>query len=106
MYAAARFFRPDVADWCLDMAETAILRATRKGDVDIPLVQALLTLVYWKRPHDPTAYYKLGHATRMICQLGVEWQIDGWEPSLNEEEERAKVDVERTIYSTLQYSCC
>lgn len=102
MYAAARFFRPQLADWCLDMAETGIARAMRNADVDLPLVQALLTLVYWKRPKDPTAYYKLGLATRCICQLGVKWQIDEWDPSSvggDEDRERAKVDAERVAYS-------
>ncbi|KAL1407870.1 hypothetical protein Q8F55_007306 [Vanrija albida] len=102
MYAASRFFRPHIADWCLDMAETAISRAMRNADIDLPLVQALLTLVYWKRPKDPTAYYKLGLATRCICQLGVKWQIDDWDPSTvasDEDKERAKVDAERTAYT-------
>jgi hypothetical protein len=108
MYAAGRFFRPDVADKCLDMTEVAIARHMKLGDIDIPLVQALLTIVYWKRPSDPTAYYKLGLATRMICQLGIAWDIEDWDPASvsSEEEERAKVDAERTVYSASSDRVC
>lgn len=98
MYATCRFMRPELSEQCLDLTETCISRMLRVGAATIPLVQALLSLVYWKKPKDRTAYVKLGTCVRLIQQMRVEW------PNVprafaSEEEERAAVDVERTIYS-------
>lgn len=98
MYATTRFFRPIIADTCLDLAETCISRITRSGTVELSFVQALLVLVYWKRPTDQTAYFKLGLAARCVCQLGFKWKIhhSSW---ASIEEEREQVAIERTMYS-------
>lgn len=98
MYASARFFAPNVADALFEMASTMANRALQAGTVDLALVQALLVLVYWKKPKDPTAYHKLGLATRLMCQLRVEWDVNP-DPSVPIEQERAKVDAERTSYN-------
>lgn len=98
MYASARFFAPKVADAIYEMASTMINRALQDGFVDVTLVQALLVLVYWKKPQDPTAYHKLGLATRLMCQLRVEWDLNP-DPSAAHEDESAKVDAERTAYN-------
>lgn len=98
MYASARFFAPNVADALYEMSTTMINRALQAGSIDIRLVQALLVLVYWKKPKDPTAYQKLGLATRLMCQLRVEWDLNP-DPTVSHEQERAKVDAERTAYN-------
>jgi hypothetical protein len=95
MAIAARYFHPDLAEVTLDIAETNIGRALRRDDVDMSLVQALLVLVLWKRPADRTAYYKMGLVSRLLAQLRVTWDTDRTFSSI--EEERAHVDVERTM---------
>jgi hypothetical protein len=54
-----------------------------------------LVLVLWKRPADRTAYYKMGLVSRLLAQLRVTWDTDRTFSSI--EEERAHVDVERTM---------
>lgn len=90
--------RPELSEQCFDLAETVIGRMLRIGAATIPLVQALLALVYWKKPKDRTAYVKLGTAVRLIQQMRVEWPNEP-RSFASEEQERAAVDVERTIYS-------
>lgn len=92
--------RPELSEQCFDLAETVIGRMLRIGAATIPLVQALLALVYWKKPKDRTAYVKLGTAVRLIQQMRVEWPNEP-RSFASEEQERAAVDVERTIYSEL-----
>jgi hypothetical protein len=98
MYASARFFSPHVADALFEMALTMVLRALHHGGLDLTMVQALLVLVYWKKPKDPTAYHKLGLATRLMCQLRVEWDLNP-DPSITRDDERARVDAERTAFN-------
>ncbi|BEJ17735.1 hypothetical protein CspHIS471_0700030 [Cutaneotrichosporon sp. HIS471] len=102
--AASRFLHPSLAEITLDLAETNIARALRRDDVDIELVQAIMVLVLWKRPADRSAYYKLGLVARLLAQLRVRWDTDQTFSSL--EEERAHVNVERTmsIASTTELS--
>ncbi|GMK56152.1 hypothetical protein CspeluHIS016_0212080 [Cutaneotrichosporon spelunceum] len=95
LFVAVRFFRPELTEVILDLAETNINRAMRRSHVHIPLVQALLLLVGWKRPQDRSAYYKIGLATRLLAQLRVSW--DTTREFTSVDEERAHVDMERTM---------
>lgn len=100
MYATCRFMRPELSEQCLDLTETVIARMLRLGAATIPLIQAVLALVYWKKPKDRTAFVKLGTAVRLIQQMRITWPTEP-QAYASEEDERAAVDVERTIYSEL-----
>ncbi|TXT07085.1 uncharacterized protein COLE_06416 [Cutaneotrichosporon oleaginosum] len=93
--ASARFFHPSLAEITLDLAETNIGRALRRDDIGIPLVQALMVLVYWKSIADRSAYHKIGLAIRLLAQLRISWDTDREFTSI--EAERAQVDAERTM---------
>ena len=67
--AASRFFRKDLAQTLLDHSQTIINRELGLGTCDIGLIQALMTLVYWKAPGDRSAWLKIGIAIRLAYQL-------------------------------------
>ncbi|WVQ95862.1 hypothetical protein IAU59_002961 [Kwoniella sp. CBS 9459] len=95
LFASARFFRPDLSPTLRSHAEVLVNRAVTEGLFDLPTIQALLVLAYWKLPKDGTAYIKLGIAIRGACQLRLWKKRTGPLPQ-NEEEARAVLDRERT----------
>lgn len=101
MYAASRFFRPDIEETILNLTEHMICRAYMQGNYNLQLVQAICVLVYWKHPRDRTFYQKLGMAARLVAELRYSWPTDlaAQQPATSEEEERQRVDIERTVHS-------
>ncbi|WVF68310.1 hypothetical protein IAT40_003075 [Kwoniella sp. CBS 6097] len=95
LFASARFFRPDLSPTLRSHAEVLVNRAVTEGLFDLPTIQALLVLAYWKLPKDGTAYIKLGIAIRAACQLRLWKKRTGPLPA-GEEEARAVLDRERT----------
>lgn len=76
-----------------------------QGQYNLQLVQAICVVVYWKHPRDKTFYQKLGVASRLICELRYAWPADlsRQPPVASEDEERRRVDIERTVHSK---ECC
>ncbi|OCF34416.1 hypothetical protein I316_03930 [Kwoniella heveanensis BCC8398] len=95
LFASARFFRPDISPTLRSHAEVLVNRAVTEGVFDLPTIQALLVLAYWKLPKDGTAYIKLGIAIRAACQLRL-WKKRAGPLPQDEEEARAVLDRERT----------
>lgn len=99
MFAICKFYRPELVESMLDLAETAIFRCMRVAYYDVPLVQGILTLVYWKRPGDRTSYIKVCLARRCLQQLGLRLDFSLPNTAKPIMEERARVDVIRTVLS-------
>jgi len=98
---AARFFRPDLKDQLTLLNESLVMRALLSGDHNIELIQALMVMIYWRRqPDDRTMYVKLGMACRLLSELHIEWPQGPIHLAQTEEEQRRRVDRERTFYST------
>ncbi|GAA5989636.1 hypothetical protein JCM10908_000563 [Rhodotorula pacifica] len=93
---SAKFFRRDLYERLLAHAQTMVTRAMG-GDVepDTGLIQAVLTLVYWKAPQDKQAWTRIGYAIRLGYQLGVHHRRTTPLPS-DEYEARVLLDRERT----------
>jgi hypothetical protein len=98
LWAASRFFRPDLESALHRHAEFLINRATNSGLVDLQTLEAIHVLVIWKEPNDRSAYMKIGIAVRMAYQLGLDTARTTALPQ-DEEEARSIVDAERTWIS-------
>lgn len=71
---ASKFFRKDLYPSLLSHAEVLVQRAMATGEPSLPLIKALLILVFWKPPSDKTAWLKTGIAMRLGYQLGLNRQ--------------------------------
>jgi hypothetical protein len=99
--AAALFLRPELADQLRKVADMYIVRKMASGHYDLTLIQAILVLVYWKHPNDRTTYQKMGMAVRLVHELRLQRLTDPartLKVSMTEEEERGRVDIERTVH--------
>lgn len=83
------------------MTETSVHRKLKAGDVDLDLIQSLLTQVYWTR-HDQTAYVKLGLAVRLSQQLRLDFpgQATPADDILPLEQQRQKAYSQRMVLGT------
>lgn len=99
IYAASRYFRPALSDQLFVLASNNIAKKVQNGDVDVPLIQALLVLVTWKAPSDRTSYIKLGLAVRLMYQLRLEFPTEVVPLTSSDDESRRLVDAERTVCS-------
>ncbi|KAL1408260.1 hypothetical protein Q8F55_005066 [Vanrija albida] len=97
IYAASRYFRPALSDQLFVLASNNIAKKVQNGDVDVPLIQALLVLVSWKAPSDRTSYIKLGLAVRLMYQLRLEFPTEVVPLPSADDESRRLVDAERTV---------
>jgi hypothetical protein len=98
LWAASRFFRPELETALHRHAEYLINRATNSGLVDLQTLQAIHVLVIWKEPNDRSAYMKIGIGVRMAYQLGLDTARSTALPQ-DDEEARRIVDAERTWIS-------
>jgi hypothetical protein len=71
MTASARFFQPALYLELASHAQTLLSRMIASGSCTLGMVQAIIIMVYWKRPTDKTAWIKLGIAMRLGYQLGL-----------------------------------
>ena len=69
LYAAARFWRPDLASICYDHLQTLLARSIIHGTFDIEFVQGVMISTFWREPRDRSAWVKTGLAIRVAQQL-------------------------------------
>ncbi|GAA6025134.1 hypothetical protein JCM10207_006247, partial [Rhodosporidiobolus poonsookiae] len=93
--AASKYARPDLYPALLAEAEELVLQSALKGEASIPLIQAVLLLVYWKPPLDQSAWVRIGMAIRMGYQLKL-YKKRAEALPVDEHEARLIIDSERT----------
>ncbi|WVF69433.1 hypothetical protein IAT40_004210 [Kwoniella sp. CBS 6097] len=67
----AKFTRKDLYRPLLSHADLLLNRALFSGQCSIPVIKALIILVFWKDPRDKTAWLRIGIALRLSYQLGL-----------------------------------
>ena len=68
---SAKFARPDLYPPLLANAEQLIGRGIVEARASVGLIQAILTLIYWKPPTDMSAWLRTGIAIRFALQLDL-----------------------------------
>ncbi|ORX34316.1 hypothetical protein BD324DRAFT_637509 [Kockovaella imperatae] len=95
---SAKFFRPELYERLLDMANSLVGQAIYANIYAIEIVQAICLLHYWKKPIDSSGWLRLGHAIRLAYQLDLHLprrqDFDD-----NERQARFQIDRERTWIS-------
>ncbi|GAA5903357.1 hypothetical protein JCM8208_001897 [Rhodotorula glutinis] len=92
---SAKFARPDLYPALLANAQQLIGRGIVEARASVGLIQAILTLTYWKAPTDMSAWLRVGIAIRMALQLDLQVGRTGPLPA-DEHEARLILDLERT----------
>ncbi|KPV73422.1 uncharacterized protein RHOBADRAFT_55167 [Rhodotorula graminis WP1] len=92
---SAKFARPDLYPPLLANAQQLIGRGIVEARASVGLIQAILTLIYWKPPTDMSAWLRVGVAIRMALQLDLNVGRNGPLPA-DEHEARLILDIERT----------
>ncbi|KAL1406130.1 hypothetical protein Q8F55_007813 [Vanrija albida] len=95
---SSKFFRPDLYETILGIANTLVSAAIAGCVAQIELVQAICLLHYWKKPTDGSGWLRLGHAIRLGYALDLHLPRSGPLPS-DEREARLAIDRERTWIS-------
>ncbi|KAM0753993.1 hypothetical protein T439DRAFT_353737 [Meredithblackwellia eburnea MCA 4105] len=94
--ASAKFFRRDLYSNLLSHAQQLVGRAMIETLSCVEVIQAICILVYWKEPHDTSAWMRVGWVTRLGYQLRLHALRETPLPSDNELEARKIMDRERT----------
>ncbi|KAI5480101.1 hypothetical protein MNV49_001761 [Pseudohyphozyma bogoriensis] len=92
---SAKFFRHDLHAPLLAYAQQLVNRGMADAVSTIGMLQALLTLVYWKMPDDTSAWLRVGWAIRLGYQLKMN-EVRTTPLPPNEREARIVTDRERT----------
>lgn len=95
---SCKFFRPEMYETLLAVANRLVNRAISDCVCAIELVQAICILHYWKKPTDGRGWLRLGHAIRLGYQLDLHLPRRKRLPS-DEREARLAIDRERTWIS-------
>lgn len=95
---ACKFFRPEMYETMLSLANNLVNQAIAECVAAIELVQAICILHYWKKPTDGRGWLRLGHAIRLGYQLDLHLPRKRRLPS-DEREARLAIDRERTWIS-------
>lgn len=69
---AAKMFAPSLYAPLLALSNRLLGEAFANGLSTIGLVQALSLLVFWKDPHDDSAWRRIGYAIRLGYELGLD----------------------------------
>lgn len=95
---ASKFFRPELYETVLALANRLVSSAIAECVASIELVQAICILHYWKKPTDGRGWLRLGHAIRLGYQLDLHLPRRGALPA-DERAARLAIDRERTWIS-------
>lgn len=95
---ASKFFRPELYENLLALADRLVSTAIAECVAAIELVQAICILHYWKKPTDGRGWLRLGHAIRLGYQLDLHIPRRGALPT-EERAARLALDRERTWIS-------
>jgi len=68
---SSKFFRPDLYEALLALANKLVGLAILESLYAIEIVQAICLLHYWKKPADSSGWLPLGHAIRLAYQLDL-----------------------------------
>ncbi|KAJ6437478.1 protoheme IX farnesyltransferase [Purpureocillium lavendulum] len=101
---SSKFFNPVLHEKLYHHAQNLFTDCFRHGTKSTEIVQAILTLTYWKTPEDTRAWTSLGYAIRLCFDMGwhklVPYPLQK-QPSITQAERRSLRNIERTcIYST------
>lgn len=91
--AASKMSRADLHAQLLSHAQTLLDRAITAGAANVGVVQAIMILVYWKKPADTSAWRKIGTALRIGYQLY--WHIPRKQPLPEDEMAARRILVRR-----------
>lgn len=95
---ASKFFRPELYETVLALADRLVSTAIAESVASIELVQAICILHYWKKPTDGRGWLRLGHAIRLGYQLDLHLARRDALPA-DERAARLAIDRERTWIS-------